>query len=160
MQGLPSSPSEGWRPIPFFHGSSETDAVQCDRTKPVCQNCIRQGYTCPGYGDVFDCAHRPQNHVVRDPTRSQHTAADGERACIGEINLGTKPSAELVPRASSGATATNVHKASQRWIVYSTNSGHPRSSGCAIDLPKDCSPAEVQERNLDTFSSPVPCALK
>ena len=130
----------------------------------MCNNCVRQRHTCPGYGDVFDCAHRSQNHVVRQSTRSQRAAADGEHAGVGETPSKTKPPVEPVPTTSPGTMATDDLKVSQRGIVSSANSRHHRSIRQGPDLPKDCSPDVVQDkvpdRNYNTFSSPVPCALK
>lgn len=100
---------------------------------------------------MFDCAHRSQNNVGRQQTRSRHTAAEGEQLGICETNH-----VETVSTASSSATATKDLKTSPRLTIYSIDGGRSRSTRHAIDLPVFCSPDVVQDGSCDTFSTPTP----
>ncbi|KAH7248245.1 hypothetical protein B0J15DRAFT_449533 [Fusarium solani] len=39
--------------------------VKCDQRTPACGNCLTRGSSCPGYGDIFDKAHRDESVKTR-----------------------------------------------------------------------------------------------
>ncbi|KAL2434900.1 hypothetical protein ABEF95_010461 [Exophiala dermatitidis] len=83
-----------------------TRRVKCDQTKPHCNNCVRRHQTCPGYGDVFDAAHRSENNVVLRRIERQN-AAQKKRPSNGTpsrdrsiVPSTLKPSPLVSPRGS------------------------------------------------------------
>ncbi|KIV85829.1 hypothetical protein PV11_01485 [Exophiala sideris] len=107
-------PSSGCR-------ACRTRRVKCDQTKPACSNCTRRRQTCPGYGDIFDGAHRNQNQVVA-------RRAEKQNALRSTTVSSVSPSSDNEFPISNPATPdpTTIHSkrsnnAPLHWIIYSAD---------------------------------------
>ena len=129
------------------------DVIQCDRTKPICNNCIRRRQTCPGYGDVFDGAHRSQNQVVGRRIARLNATEGAEHSGLGKTTPNFESSLELVHATSPNSTATDNSKPSQRWIAYSTARSQSCSARNATGSPAERSPAVAVDKDFNTSRS-------
>jgi hypothetical protein len=60
--------------LTLFPRAKLTDG-QCDALRPACLNCTARDTPCPGYGDVFDKAHRDETAKVRKLHSPQNKAS-------------------------------------------------------------------------------------
>ena len=136
------------------------DVFQCDQAKPLCNNCSRLQQTCPGYGDVFDGAHRSQNRVVRLQIDRQYGTESKEQPSLNKAAPTSSSSSELVPKTSSSSNASITSKTSTRWIIYSTATDMSWPTRDAKNLPVDRSPAATAAIDSSISTHSIPNALQ
>ncbi|EXJ92863.1 hypothetical protein A1O3_01417 [Capronia epimyces CBS 606.96] len=112
-----------------YHGPSggcktcRTRRVKCDQTKPHCNNCTRRRQSCPGYGDVFDGAHRNQNNaIVRRMKRQNHPyeVQSTHGTPSSERSIEQPPSTSEALSRVSGPSP----KSPLQWVFYSAPTEH------------------------------------
>ncbi|ETI22792.1 hypothetical protein G647_06868 [Cladophialophora carrionii CBS 160.54] len=134
--------------------------VKCDQGKPSCNNCIRRRTVCPGYGDVFDGAHRNQNKVVIRKVKKQNVAEEADPA---SSTPGSDLTAEISPGTTSTASndsATTKPQGPLQWIIYSaTPEERGGSHGKALQLGKS-RPARSSETEQTVPLLSIPESLK
>ncbi|KIY00839.1 uncharacterized protein Z520_03505 [Fonsecaea multimorphosa CBS 102226] len=84
-----------------------------------CRACrTRRVKTCPGYADVFDGAHRNQNHVVIRRMEKQNAAREVESSTSTPSSEG---SSDLITTATSTTTRSSIEKTQGplQWVIYS-----------------------------------------
>ncbi|KAL9038974.1 MAG: hypothetical protein Q9214_005065 [Letrouitia sp. 1 TL-2023] len=136
------------------------DAVQCDQTKPECHNCVQRRHTCPGYGDVFDGAHRSQNQIVRRRVERQSATQRSEHSGSGKTTSSSENFLELVPTTSSRSIAMNSSKTAPQWTMYSTARSQSWSDRNVADSRPDRSPAVEVKMDFNTSTNSIPRALE
>ncbi|KAI1618485.1 hypothetical protein EDD37DRAFT_268201 [Exophiala viscosa] len=118
-----------------YHGPSSgckacrTRRVKCDQTKPACSNCIRRRQTCPGYGDIFDGAHRNQNNVVARRAEKHNAVLKTTSSSVSPGSDNTQESPISNPTSPNPSTThtKSLKRTPLHWIIYSANAGAPAS---------------------------------
>ena len=136
------------------------NAVQCDRTRPTCNNCTRRRQPCPGYDDVFDGAHRSQNQIARRQVEKHNATLSSEQPGLGKTMPNSEKALVPVPSTSSNLSVPNRSRNSTRVIVDSTSRNQSRSTRDATRSPANSTPGIVGEREFDILAHLIPGALK
>ncbi|KAJ9609640.1 hypothetical protein H2200_005968 [Cladophialophora chaetospira] len=132
--------------------------LQCDEKKPSCNNCIRRQQICPGYADVFDGAHRSQNHVVIRRLEKQNAARDADST---SSTPSSDASLELTPfssRASTDGASTKPTRPLQ-WIIYSSTEEERGEDEKMLQLEKAHLPRSA-EFDTRTTQITIPVSLR
>ena len=115
---------------------------------------------CPGYDDVFDGAHRPQNRVVRRRIGKQDAAEHAEHLNLGKTTPKDENTLDIVPTASLSSTIAKDGKPLPKWIVYSMTCGQTKSTRNIGDIPADLSPSSCVDKDFNYSVPSIPYALE
>lgn len=135
------------------------DAIQCDRAQPMCNNYIRGRQVCPGYGDVFDGAHRSQTQVVRRRIARLNATSSVEYSHGGKRIPSCAGSSDLVPTKSQVMTVTSKSKPSPQPKVCSTVRSQPSWTCEETGSPAAQALRVAIDNDFDNFSPSIPRAL-
>ncbi|KAH6676865.1 hypothetical protein F5X68DRAFT_245858, partial [Plectosphaerella plurivora] len=79
---------------------------QCDALQPACLNCTARGAQCPGYGDVFEKAHRNETAKVKKLYSSQSKA--NEIIFTTKATVSSHKIASETPRSPPSTSETDA----------------------------------------------------